>query len=523
MQREMFTSGQRTMRRSPHAFKAEVALALTLFATALLPGCAAVTNPVANGIPIRLLPDELLAESREGFEPIPLSLLRQKPPEIYRLSSGDILGVYIEGVLGNAETPPPVNLPDSAELPPAIGYPIPVRPDGTVTLPLVGALKVEGLTVEQAERVVTKAYRDGRGPESQKQSKEPKQEKPEAGPPSAEAPEAPQPPAAAPDGGQVAPPENAAEEPDANADAGQTAGFLREENQILVTLMRPRHVRVLVVREDNTQQQVSLRNESLNGLGTTQTTIGGGYRGVGQVLELPAYENDVLNTLARTGGMPGLETTQEIIIQRGYWNEKADPNGASLDPASLERVTEGADHRRVTRIPLRLRPGQPLGFGPQDILLQNGDIVTVRGRRPQFYYTGGLLPSAEHPLPNDYDLTVLEAVLKARGPILSGGVNTSYNFNGALQGAGIGNPSPNLIALLRQTPHGGQVTVRVDLDEATRDPRQNPLVQAGDVLILQETPDQGITRYFTQVFQLNLFTRFLNRADATGTANLSVP
>jgi hypothetical protein len=36
-------------------------------------------------------------------------------------------------------------------------------------------------------------------------------------------------------------------------------------------------------------------------------------------------------------------------------------------------------------------------------------------------------------------------------------------------------------------------------------------------------PDQAITRYFTQVFQLNLFTRFLNRADATGTANLSVP
>ena len=30
-----------------------------------LTGCAALTNPVANGIPVRILPDELLAESRD--------------------------------------------------------------------------------------------------------------------------------------------------------------------------------------------------------------------------------------------------------------------------------------------------------------------------------------------------------------------------------------------------------------------------------------------------------------------------
>jgi hypothetical protein len=96
-------------------------------------------------------------------------------------------------------------------------------------------------------------------------------------------------------------------------------------------------------------------------------------------------------------------------------------------------------------------------------------------------------------------------------------------LNGSLIGAGVGNPSPNLLAVLRQTPHVGQVTIRVDLDEAARDPRQNLLVQAGDVLILQESPDQAATRYFTQVFQLNLFTRFLNRADATGTTSLSLP
>ena len=66
--------------------------------------------------------------------------------------------------------------------------------------------------------------------------------------------------------------------------------------------MRSRSIRVTVVREDSQQQQATLRNTSLLGLGTTETTIGGGRRSVGQILELPAYENDVLNALARTGG-----------------------------------------------------------------------------------------------------------------------------------------------------------------------------------------------------------------------------
>jgi hypothetical protein len=86
-------------------------------ACALLPGCAAVTNPVANGVPVHLLPEELLAESREGFEQIPLTLLRQPPPESYVLATGDILGVFIEGIVGGENTPPPINIPDSAELP----------------------------------------------------------------------------------------------------------------------------------------------------------------------------------------------------------------------------------------------------------------------------------------------------------------------------------------------------------------------------------------------------------------------
>jgi hypothetical protein len=77
--------------------------------------------------------------------------------------------------------------------------------------------------------------------------------------------------------------------------------------------------------------------------------------------------------------------------------------------------------------------------------------------------------------------------------------------------------------VLRQTPSGGQVNIKVDLNKAMRDPRENILVQAGDVLIMQETPDEAVTRYFTQVFQINFFGRFINRTNAQASSTLVVP
>lgn len=431
----------------------------------LLTGCASITNPVANGVPVRILPDELLAETKEDFEAVPLTLLRQRRPESYKLGPRDTLGIYIEGILGNEETPPPVNIPSSPDLPPSIGYPFPVRQDGTVSLPYVGKVEVGGLTIEDAEAKVVEAYRE--------------------------------------------------------------KDILRvEDKRILVTLLRPRHIRVLVLREDSQQAQLSLQTSSLRGLGTTQTTVGGGRQAQGQILELPAYENDVLNALAKTGGLPGLESTQEVIIQRGFWDSQLDPTGDNRSPCLEDSATEadrqsGTD-RHIIRIPLRTRPGEPLGFGPQDIILNNGDILVVRGRDPEFYYTGGILQSNEHALPNDYDLTVLEALMKAHGPLDNGGIN-SGNFNGALVGAGLGSPSPSLLTILRKTPRGGQVAIRVDLNEAMRDPRENILVQAEDVLILQETPNEAASRYISQVFRFNFFQSFRHSGDAFGGGSVSLP
>jgi protein involved in polysaccharide export with SLBB domain len=437
-------------------------LVITAALCALISGCASFTNPVANGVPVRLLPDELLAPSKEGYQTIPLTLLRQPPPEHYLLAAGDTLGVFIEGVLGEAEAAPPVNIPDSAELPPSIGYPIPLRADGTISLPYVEPIKVAGLTIEQAEQAVVDAY-------LKKQI------------------------------------------------------VRAEDRRILVTLMRPRYVKVLVIRDDSQERQVTLQTQSLQGLGSSRTQIGGGPSGQGMVLELPAYENDVLNALTRSGGLPGLESTQEVIVQRGFWDQRSDPQGLNRGcPTQADLAASPDGKRRIIRIPMRMRDGQLPCIRPDDVILEKGDILTVRSRQPEFFYTGGLLPSSEHPMPSDYDIPVVEAVLKTSGPLINGGLNSS-NLNGAIVGTGLGNPSPSLLSVLRRTPNGGQLTIRVDLNEALRDPRENILVQAGDVLLLQETPEESVARYLTQTIQTNFFVRWLNRQDAQGSASIVAP
>ena len=66
-----------------------------------------------------------------------------------------MLGVFIDGVLGNSTEAPPVTIPEpGSDLSPGIGYPIPVREDGTISLPLIDPIAVRGLTVAQVEQLV---------------------------------------------------------------------------------------------------------------------------------------------------------------------------------------------------------------------------------------------------------------------------------------------------------------------------------------------------------------------------------
>lgn len=94
----------------------------------------------------------------EDAEKINFLTLRRKPPESYVLGGGDTLGIYIQGITGDKDTPPPVHFPEDPGLQPALGYPVPIRDDGNISLPLIDPIKLEGLTLAQAEDRIREAY-----------------------------------------------------------------------------------------------------------------------------------------------------------------------------------------------------------------------------------------------------------------------------------------------------------------------------------------------------------------------------
>jgi hypothetical protein len=254
--------------------------------------------------------------------------------------------------------------------------------------------------------------------------------------------------------------------------------------------------------------------------------------GTGSVIYLPAYHNNVLNALSLTGGLPGLDAANEIVIQRGAMETTPQQEGSEPyvsdgvlvipDPPAGVDNPDNIVTDKIVRIPLRLAPGQPLPFRPQDVILHDGDIVLIEARDTDVFYTGGLLPSGEYPLPRDYDLDVVEAVSQVGGPMVNGGIN-SNNLTGALVAPGIGSPSPRLVTVLRPMPAGGRLPIIVDLHRALTDPSENLLVVPGDVLILQESKKQALARYVTEIFNLTIFTEIFSRGSATGTAVMSAP
>ena len=428
---------------------------------ALATGCAALTNPVVDGVPVHRLPPELMAPPKNPAHTIDLTLLEQPRPPVYLLGPGDVLAIYIEGVLGERTLPLPTHGPPLAEVsgqhtvPPGLGYPVPVREDGTIALPLVEPMLVQGSSVPAVQAAITKVYR--------------KEKLLQAG-----------------------------------------------NERIFVSLLHPRRYQVLV-----------LRQESATFLPGTTGIVNSAKQGTGHVIELPAYENDVLHALALTGGLPGLDAYDEVIIHhKGFRNDQ----DRAVVLKRLESLAPGCDPLAVlggegatVRIPLRLPPGMPLPIHPQDVVLQSGDVVFIEARDRELFYTGGLLPSGEFVLPRDHDLDVVQAVSQVRGPLINGAFAVN-NLAGNLIAPGMGAPSPSLLVVLRRTPQGGHVPIRVDLERALRDPRERILVQAGDVLILQEKPGEAMARYFTQAFfNFNLFWEPIHSAFASGFVNVAAP
>ena len=200
------------------------------------------------------------AQEQSLFPSISRSLTLE-PPREYLIGPGDILGVYIEGVLPfnppNAPPePPPVNFPDAESiLPPSIGYPIAVQEDGSLALPLIEPLNVDGLTLDQVRDAIRDTYIDN--------------------------------------------------------------DILRPDKaRPIVTIIQERTIDVIVVREDGGQGLLTQNVSSQFIRGGSDRSASGG------LVKLRAYQNDILHALVETGGLPGLNAKNQVKVLRANRENK---------------------------------------------------------------------------------------------------------------------------------------------------------------------------------------------------------
>lgn len=403
---------------------------------------------------------EFMAPSKESLKEIDLSLLRRDDPGDYRLDSGDTLGIHIDGITAPDDAVPFVRFPEDPAIPPSVGSPFVVNENGAVKLPIAGDVNVRGMTLSEAEDAIIDAYTVRK---------------------------------------EILPD---------TEESGRQA--------ILVTLMMRRTIRVFVVREDAHSQSVPVNRGYRQNRGRLNRTVS---TGEGIVLNLPPGENDVLTALTESGGLPGVNAEDEVLVFRARSGTPS-RDSANLDNAALDD-NAGLDDQAI-RIPLRIPANSQVPFSREDVILNSGDSVVVRNREAEVFYTGGLLPSGEYELPRNYDIDAIEAVSLVGGPLLNGGIS-SNNLSGGIIAGGIGGPSPSHLAVVRTTPSGARIPILVDINRAINDPRENLLIQKGDFLVLQESPGEAIGRYSSQVFGLDIIWEAFRTNRSIGTATATLP
>lgn len=293
--------------------------------------------------------------------------LRRSPPEEYVLDKGDTLGIFIPGVTGDKDVIP-VNFPDASNGgKPALGYPVPIRDDGFISLPLIAPLRIAGLTIGEAENKILKAYTvDNK--------------------------------------------------------------ILLEGNEgILVTLMKRRTYNVLVIREDvGDKQQTSLSRNQVyldEGKSTESFSIdlpayeNDVLHALSETGGMPSERAKNEIVVLRGGmnkGAGEIKAIVQAIGDLGYTSEAPSLNEAN-----------------VVRIPIRGDVGTFPRLSENEITLEDGDVVYIEGRQRDVFYTGGLLSGGRFPLPRDYEIDVLEAMSMAGGSAsASSGSGSGGSFRG---------------------------------------------------------------------------------------------
>ncbi len=498
-------------------------------------GCAGF-HPIHGIDSDHLAPEYLTPHGvRSYLEPIDYALLGQSKPLEHRVDTGDTLGIFIEGILGKDEDAPPVFAPGSDNAAPRIGYPIKVREDGTISIPLSPPIYVRGMTLREVEDEIRRV---------------------ETGP-----------------------------------DGMLAAGVHQNSARIMVSLLKPRTYRIMVVRRDRPQDVNEIFDASQ--INTIVTR-----KGSSMLVELPAYENDVAHALVSSGGLPGLDAENAVYVMRargrychlcaqerenqhvtpspsqspqpipvpevrpmggtqtgggsgagwslpqaqmptfrgqnieqqvyeydtgrdpgrlqllsysasqneGEYDPSQFDNGYSLPPLPVSEdgiYTEGfastcphqgatVKNSTVLRIPLALYPGECPNFTPEDVILYDGDTIFIESRNREFFFTAGLLGGGQFPLPRDYDLDLIDAISLAESRrVLS---NKSIGGASALnQDVTVG---ASRVVVMRTMPDGMIVPIRINLNEVKKDPCKSIIIRPGDRIFLQYTKPEACAAFF---------------------------
>ena len=399
-------------------------------------GCHAITD-VHKSIPASRLPCELCTEPREGRSVFPFTALGQEKPNAHVIG-GDQLSIYVFGVV-----------PPGVDETPVLQRTQPVNqryypPHGSV----VGA--TTGLPVEVDHTGGVELPLIGRIELA----------------------------------GLTLP-----EATDAVKKAYRDKQITKEDTErVHVSLITARVHRIVVLREDTPSPVVQLVQPG---------QVDHIHRGSADVVDLPAYENDLLHALAVTGGLPGTDAAREIwIFKRSGLQDPHAICAEELQARTANFVEGEVCENQVVRIPLTGCPGEGLPFTQADVQLDSGDVVYVP-RRDEYFYIGGLVGGAKIPLPRDEDIDVVEAIALANGSV-GGPLGQSG------QALASGTPGhmvrPTRVIILRETPDGRQLPIRVDLARAMTDQKERILIQPNDVVMLQFKPHQAVFNGVVNMF-----------------------
>lgn len=331
--------------------------------------------------------------------------------QTYTLDDGDTLGVFVEGVVGEARSMPPVHQPEpGSDLPPALGFPTLVLHDGTIRLPIVDPVSVRGLTISQVESLLKKTYRDGDRP------------------------------------------------------------IITDRSRVIVSLIRKRTVNVLVVRGDQSQAQSRFQGGNRSAVSSRSDRSG---RIVN--LQLPVGDNDLLNAMMQSGGLPGVNARDQLQVFRSV-------PATGLAAGSFPRTGRGSSTQRrsfTQNVPLRTGASQRSPFPRSNARLNDGDIVSIASKPTEVFYTGGLLGGGEFLIPRDRPLSLTDAIA------LAGGIPQSRG------GGVLPTETPRSLTVLRRSG-GGQISQRFDLNGGFSQQASQTQVRAGDYLILDFSPAQRV-------------------------------